>query len=378
MKSILTKNKIRLFALLLFLLALFASVIICVEKDSEAISGSDGLDISISAYYPQNNSSVSITNKTVAAWRSKYKTGSSVKYANKKEKTRPKAVTLKWKYKGNNKLKYTVHIADSSGQGKVLKYSITGRTLKIYNLEGHKSYEWWITAKDGSVSLKSNTSIFRTSSYPRTLKIGGVYNIRDIGGAKTKSGKRVREGLIYRSANLNKVTKSGKKILREDLGIKTDLDLRRPGEGGAGKKSAAGLRYINISSKAYEGTYQKKSGRNALVRSMKVFTKKKNYPVLFHCVAGRDRTGTLAMVLEGVLGMKKKDIFRDYELTYLSKHSNDPSYAKRQLKRFKKAYSYFAGYKDSSRSFEYNVTSYLRDNGMTRAEIKAIKSIMLK
>ncbi|MBR0400330.1 MAG: tyrosine-protein phosphatase [Mogibacterium sp.] len=187
------------------------------------------------------------------------------------------------------------------------------------------------------------------------MKIGGVYNVRDIGGAKTRSGKRVREGLIYRSGNLNSISKKGKVILKNELGIRSDLDLRRKGEGGAGKKSAAGLKYIHISSKAYEGVYQKKSGRKALIKSMKVFTKEKNYPVLFHCVAGRDRTGTLAMVLEGILGMKKKDIFRDYELTYLSKHSNKSSY-----------------------SFEYNVTHYLCDNGMTKDEIRYIRNLMLE
>lgn len=141
------------------------------------------------------------------------------------------------------------------------------------------------------------------------MKIGGVYNVRDIGGAKTRSGKRVREGLIYRSGNLNSISKKGKVILKNELGIRSDLDLRRKGEGGAGKKS----------------------------------------------VAGRDRTGTLAMVLEGILGMKKKDIFRDYELTYLSKHSNKSSY-----------------------SFEYNVTHYLCDNGMTKDEIRYIRNLMLE
>lgn len=38
-------------------------------------------------------------------------------------------------------------------------------------------------------------------------------------------------------------------------------------------------------------------------------------PVYFHCTAGADRTGTLACVLEGILGMNQSDIDKDYELT---------------------------------------------------------------
>ena len=38
-------------------------------------------------------------------------------------------------------------------------------------------------------------------------------------------------------------------------------------------------------------------------------------PVYFHCTAGADRTGTLACVLEGILGMSQSDIDKDYELT---------------------------------------------------------------
>ena len=41
----------------------------------------------------------------------------------------------------------------------------------------------------------------------------------------------------------------------------------------------------------------------------------KDEPVYFHCYAGADRTGTIALILEALLGMSQSDIDKDYELT---------------------------------------------------------------
>ena len=50
-----------------------------------------------------------------------------------------------------------------------------------------------------------------------------------------------------------------------------------------------------------------------------VLTSVRNYgPIYFHCAIGRDRTGTLAFLIEGLLGMSKSDIYKDYELTNFS------------------------------------------------------------
>src|SRR5437764_2653237 len=40
-----------------------------------------------------------------------------------------------------------------------------------------------------------------------------------------------------------------------------------------------------------------------------------NHPMVFHCTAGKDRTGLMAMLLLGALGIADDDIVRDYELT---------------------------------------------------------------
>ena len=53
-------------------------------------------------------------------------------------------------------------------------------------------------------------------------------------------------------------------------------------------------------------------------------------PVYFHCTAGADRTGTLACVLEGMLGMSQSDIDKDYELACFYSGTSSDSAARRR------------------------------------------------
>ena len=60
---------------------------------------------------------------------------------------------------------------------------------------------------------------------------------------------------------------------------------------------------------------------NSLVALKNIFTKladSSSYPVYFHCNAGADRTGTLAFLLNGLLGVSYADLIKDFELTTFS------------------------------------------------------------
>ena len=111
---------------------------------------------------------------------------------------------------------------------------------------------------------------------------------------------------------------------------------------------------------------------------MKVFANKNNYPIVFHCTYGRDRTGTLAFTLGALLGMKKKDLYKDYEITFFSKVSNKRKInLKKRLARFDSLYRYMSTYDDPEKSLQYNTQRFLIDNGMTAGQINKIKAIML-
>ena len=55
-----------------------------------------------------------------------------------------------------------------------------------------------------------------------------------------------------------------------------------------------------------------KNERESLKKAFKVFTNRNNYPVIFHCAIGTDRTGVVAFYLNALLGLKDEDIYRDY------------------------------------------------------------------
>ena len=115
-----------------------------------------------------------------------------------------------------------------------------------------------------------------------------------------------------------------------------------------------------------------------MVREMRVFANQANYPILFHCTYGRDRTGTLAFMINGLLGVSRKDLYRDFELTFLSGKSGSKKSGKKRMRRFDKVYRYMSRYKDSKKSLSYNIEAFLLDNGMKKQEINSIRAIMLE
>ncbi|NIY15095.1 MAG: hypothetical protein GWM98_09415, partial [Nitrospinaceae bacterium] len=58
--------------------------------------------------------------------------------------------------------------------------------------------------------------------------------------------------------------------------------------------------------------------RDEYLKIFQVFADRENYPVLFHCVGGADRGGTVAFLLNGLLGKDREHLIRDFELTTLS------------------------------------------------------------
>ena len=153
------------------------------------------------------------------------------------------------------------------------------------------------------------------------------------------------------------------------------MDLRKEGEGKGGTKSPAGLKYLHVRGAQYERILEKGTRKKRFIKEIRVFADPDNYPIIFHCTYGRDRTGTLAFIINGLLGVDKKDLFRDYELTYMTVRGS--VHAKKRIRRFDKFYNKMKAYKDKNRSLSYNIESYLLDNGITGQEIDSIKNILL-
>lgn len=335
---------------------------------------------------PKQDATVSITNAKAEKYWKNFEKGDgkkelkeTIEKGRSRNQVSAEAVRLSWSFKPKKagKTRYRVYI----GEGPEMKKKKTIDTSKQYvdvkRLKRATGYYWTVSARiAGKKVAESGTMHFTTRDVARIVNIGGVANFRDLGGYKTSAGKRTKQGMLYRCASMDDVSKKGKKVLKKSLKIKTELDLRKPGEGKAGK-SAAGLKYRRISGVMYEKVWSK-DYTDRFISEMKVLAKSGNYPVVFHCAAGKDRTGTLAFMVNGMLGVSLKDLRRDYELTYLTSKSGTSKNSLEYIERFDKLVKYMRGYKSEKLTLQENITAFLLDHGMTTKELDSIRKIMME
>ena len=347
------------------------------------VSGPTGTGVVLTA--PVQNDTVTVSNEKTQTWWDNYKKGSGVRMAQKKEFCKPDPVILKWDMAetstsagSDTPYKYLVYVSTDPDLNRIdtMRVFYTEDTsYKLYNLFSGTTYYWKVIALGNQGILSSGISGFHTKEGPRTLYVKGSYNTRDIGGYMTSSGRRVRQGLVYRSGNFDSIKDTGKKTIKE-LGIKTQLDLRKDDEGKAGIKTLPVENYHHIRGHSYKRIWKSSRRVKRTIKIMKLFAHEENYPIAFHCIYGRDRAGTIAFLLSGMLGVSKYDLYRDYEVTFLSKNSG--SHGRHKMKLLDGFYKKLKNYKDSSQSLQYNIQAFLIDNGMTEEEIHNIEKIMLE
>lgn len=181
------------------------------------------------------------------------------------------------------------------------------------------------------------------SSTRHTPRLTGAPNFRDLGGLVTEDGRHLRSGLLYRSESLSYLTEEDLHTL-SDLGIALVCDLRstwecsrypsrlpvsapetlsmpisidvRTGEGdmlgllARTPTEEIALEFMLGSYRAYPQAFAPSLGH--------LFTRIIDgpaLPLLFHCSAGKDRTGFLAAILLRAIGVSHEQVVRDYLAT---------------------------------------------------------------
>jgi len=154
----------------------------------------------------------------------------------------------------------------------------------------------------------------------RLLPLVGASNFRDLGGYPTIDGGFTRWGKLFRSDTLHELTEDDVAILR-DIGLKSIVDLRTStevelsGRGPLGTEAARGLPAPIDESLANRYLWYLDVGREALAHALTVLGDASNYPLVFHCAAGKDRTGVLAALVLDIVGVERQAIVEDYVLT---------------------------------------------------------------
>ena len=176
----------------------------------------------------------------------------------------------------------------------------------------------------------------------RVVALEGVRNFRDLGGYPTVDGLTTVWGQVYRADAVSLLTQDGWRGVSE-LGIKRIYDLRRQGERDRSPTIEHGLDHDVVhldvgdtevemtlidwfrqrgTEEPWDEAYMAEMYRNILTdyadAYVTLFTELANpshRPAVFHCTAGKDRTGIAAAMLLEVLGVDSDLILDDYELT---------------------------------------------------------------
>lgn len=335
------------------------------------------------------------------------------KYAKLTEEKGGKSVKFSWD--GNGSVKYTLYLADNEQFDNAVKYTISGlvNELDVYDLLPSTTYFWKV---GGTLyNDESEVSQFTTDDLSvRYIFADGAVNTRDLGGYAAQGGV-VNYGKIYRGG-IGSLTAAGKNGLKDELKIKTEIDLR-----GCADKSAVGnasaSAYYNLTVGAYTDIFdyatwsalsdaarRKNCGNNGkyaaqIKKLFKVLADENNYPVYVYDDKGADETGTIAFLINALLGVSEGDLIKDYELSSFSKTVGaryrsalnegktafDESGVMVNDDKTKNFVAFGAmvnavkgAYGSDGKSLSYAVESYLADFvGVPRADIEKVKKIML-
>lgn len=171
-------------------------------------------------------------------------------------------------------------------------------------------------------------------SLQRKVNLQGTVNFRDLGGYSTKDGQKVKWGQVYRSSDISRLTDQDLQKLQA-LKIALVCDLRGPSEiKTSPDRIPAGATYLNLpagsetlpSSSSYAtmntdslimSIYSTTSFLKAKYKPMfeQLLALPADKSMVFHCTAGKDRTGIGAALFLAALGVDRSTIIADYEAT---------------------------------------------------------------
>jgi protein-tyrosine phosphatase len=165
--------------------------------------------------------------------------------------------------------------------------------------------------------------------------MAGCFNFRDLGGYRTGDGRRLKWRRLFRADGLTRLDADDCAVLAQ-VGLKTVIDLRTDAEANERGRFPADLlavryhhlplldvlppdevmeRYDEPSFVTAHYHHMVGQGTPAIVGAITTLAEPGALPAVFHCSAGKDRTGVLAALLLAFLGVPADVIVEDYALS---------------------------------------------------------------
>ena len=167
----------------------------------------------------------------------------------------------------------------------------------------------------------------------RRIDLPGCANFRDLGGYPTRGGMRLRWRRLFRSDALHGLTPKGADRVVDELGVGAIVDLRSTGEVGVDGRGALRDRVpvyhhlplfegpltvdpelVNRLTLAERYFLMVERAKGPVARVVSALAESST-PVVYHCTAGKDRTGLISAIVLGLLGVPDEFIVADYAAT---------------------------------------------------------------
>ena len=187
--------------------------------------------------------------------------------------------------------------------------------------------------------MLSHTVRGMTGDFPRSLGLSGASNFRDLGGYAGHGGRVVRWRRVFRSDHLARLTPQDAQALRA-LGLARAVDFRGRAESAAQGYALPSVRYLAlpIEPTVVQRAKDMAAAGQTITAAVAVGLMQDTYrafvsdntpqfaglfaclldedtPLVFHCTAGKDRTGFAAALLLHALGVPRQTVMQDYLLT---------------------------------------------------------------
>lgn len=254
-------------------------------------------------------------------------------------KSNPEAVTLRWSFtpaSGKTVSSFQVKTGQKSDLSDgYVRQGTTATSLSFYNpFLGDNYFQVIAKYSDGTTKASEIKKFKVVDNTVRNIKAGNLENVRDTGGRTTTAGGKIRQGLIFRTCGnkydySTQIDAEGKEVMLNYLGVKTEINVADNTTynfnfGGSVKVVNA---HMDYGTTAYSNV-----SRNAekIRQVFATLADENNYPAFYHCRIGTDRTGTIGICLNGLLGVPFNEILQDYGFSNFApidgqRYANKPS-----------------------------------------------------